>query len=315
MTWPSWRADVEREVEFAMKTVDRVFADPSLLQMSRQALANDGHCRADAPDVQIAALSFEQFYVSRLTTLVQSKGNFWGGKDAELAHKCSWSRAAALLSAETARRLLHEGIVVLDGALTSAEAAAARAEIAQLDRGGQLKEVEAQSKARVRNDKIGWIGAGDQASADFPALHLAARLLRAIPHEVEKACGAGWRLACPKVVMAAVYDGSPQRPTYYTKHFDGGPPGGGSGNPRKLTVILYLNEEPWDVARDGGCLRAYLPRTGAGRGADSGAQYMDVVPVAGRMLLFDSQRIEHEVLPSYRRRAAVTLWANGLDLA
>ena len=41
---------------------------------------------------------------------------------------------------------------------------------------------------------------------------------------------------------------------------------------------------------------------------------MDVDPLGGRLLLFDSVTVEHEVLNSYRRRCAVTLWANGADL-
>ena len=77
-------------------------------------------------------------------------------------------------------------------------------------------------------------------------------------------------------------------------------------NPRRLTAILYLNEAPWDKERDGGCLRAYLP--------GQGGAYMDVEPLAGRLLLFDALTVEHEVRESYRKRCAVTLWANGVDL-
>ena len=83
-------------------------------------------------------------------------------------------------------------------------------------------------------------------------------------------------------------------------HDDGNHDGRTSSNKRKLTAILYLNED-WDASRDGGCLRAYLP------GRDG--EYRDIEPKGGRLLLFDSTAVEHEVLPTFRTRMALTLWA------
>ena len=56
-----------------MGLLRQVQGNPQHWAMTRQALANDGHCSVDATQEAVAALAFEQFYVNRLTTLVQEK--------------------------------------------------------------------------------------------------------------------------------------------------------------------------------------------------------------------------------------------------
>ena len=53
-------ADAEAAVRESKGSMRRVMSDEQLLSMSRQALINDGHCGAEAPDAQIASLVFEQ---------------------------------------------------------------------------------------------------------------------------------------------------------------------------------------------------------------------------------------------------------------
>jgi SM-20-related protein len=64
---------------------------------------------------------------------------------------------------------------------------------------------------------------------------------------------------------------------------------------RKLSVICYLNQE-WNASH-GGELRMYL---------DKGSK--DFLPVAGRLICFRSDQIEHEVRPSIRERLSLTGW-------
>lgn len=64
---------------------------------------------------------------------------------------------------------------------------------------------------------------------------------------------------------------------------------------RKLSVILYLNNQ-WDE-QHGGQLRMYLPD-----------QTKDILPLAGRLVIFRSDEIEHEVLPATRERLSITGW-------
>lgn len=64
---------------------------------------------------------------------------------------------------------------------------------------------------------------------------------------------------------------------------------------RRATVILYLNVA-WEPSH-GGCLRVHPP---------SGTR--DIEPVGGRLVLFRSDLLLHEVRPSYHRRYASTAW-------
>jgi SM-20-related protein len=78
---------------------------------------------------------------------------------------------------------------------------------------------------------------------------------------------------------------------YYKRHLDQFKP----GDHRKLSVICYLNEG-W-TEHLGGQLRMYLK---------NGTK--DVLPVAGRLVCFRSDLIEHEVLPSKKERLSITGW-------
>jgi SM-20-related protein len=64
---------------------------------------------------------------------------------------------------------------------------------------------------------------------------------------------------------------------------------------RKLSVICYLNEN-W-LENHGGQLRIYPDN-----------QAIDFFPIAGRLVCFRSDQIEHEVLPATRTRLSITGW-------
>ncbi|MCC5938543.1 MAG: 2OG-Fe(II) oxygenase [Lunatimonas sp.] len=69
---------------------------------------------------------------------------------------------------------------------------------------------------------------------------------------------------------------------------------------RVVTVILYLNDD-WKE-EDGGALRIYLPT------AEGGESHTDILPQSGRLVVFLSGEIPHEVLPTQRERASITGW-------
>lgn len=79
--------------------------------------------------------------------------------------------------------------------------------------------------------------------------------------------------------------------SYYKRHLDQFK----KDDHRKLSVILYLNPD-WKEEQ-GGQLRMYLP--------DS---TKDFLPMAGRLVIFRSDEIEHEVLPATRERLSITGW-------
>jgi len=64
---------------------------------------------------------------------------------------------------------------------------------------------------------------------------------------------------------------------------------------RKLSMICYLNTD-WKEEH-GGQLRMHLPD-----------RSLDILPLAGRLVIFRSDQIEHEVLPSTRPRLSITGW-------
>jgi len=64
---------------------------------------------------------------------------------------------------------------------------------------------------------------------------------------------------------------------------------------RKLSIICYLNPD-WKEDQ-GGALRIYLPH---------GTR--DILPIAGRLVCFRSDHLEHEVLPATRERLSLTGW-------
>lgn len=85
----------------------------------------------------------------------------------------------------------------------------------------------------------------------------------------------------------------------YARHTDAMPDDRVDSDQRKLTVILYCNRD-W-IPANGGALRLWLPECEGGR-------TVDVEPISGRLLIFLSGCMMHEVLPSYRNRCAITSW-------
>ncbi|EKO3499458.1 2OG-Fe(II) oxygenase [Vibrio fluvialis] len=94
---------------------------------------------------------------------------------------------------------------------------------------------------------------------------------------------------------------------FYKKHLDAFR---GQEN-RKLTTVFYMNEA-WQPS-DGGELKIY----------DLDDQLIDTVaPVAGRLVVFLSEKFPHEVLPTHADRVSIAGWfrtngvtANKLDIA
>ncbi len=74
---------------------------------------------------------------------------------------------------------------------------------------------------------------------------------------------------------------------------------------RIVTVILYLNDT-WTEA-DGGQLRMYFPQE------EGSERIEDVLPVGGRLVVFLSEEIPHEVMPTKKERISITGWLRNID--
>jgi SM-20-related protein len=74
---------------------------------------------------------------------------------------------------------------------------------------------------------------------------------------------------------------------------------------RVVTVILYLNDS-WS-SEDEGALRMYFPQ-------EDGTELIeDVLPLGGRLIVFLSAEIPHEVLPTKKERISITGWLRNID--
>tara|TARA_R110002020_G_scaffold7207_15_gene30505 strand:- start:1573 stop:2220 length:648 start_codon:yes stop_codon:yes gene_type:complete len=85
--------------------------------------------------------------------------------------------------------------------------------------------------------------------------------------------------------------------TFYRRHLDTFQ----NDDRRKLSMVCYLNDDSW-VATNGGELTLYLP-------SENGETALDIIPKPGRMVIFESQVLEHEVKPVLAsERLSITGW-------
>lgn len=96
---------------------------------------------------------------------------------------------------------------------------------------------------------------------------------------------------------------------FYRQHLDN--PSGDDDNGRVLTCVFYLNDS-WRC-EDGGALRV-LPRCSSAYALSTQfcEQPIDYIPLANRLVVFESATVAHEVLPLAqglgRPRYALTVW-------
>jgi len=144
---------------------------------------------------------------------------------------------------------------------------------AAISRGHRRDEV-------VRNDALLWLGPEDPQLGGFVAGFEALRL------ELNE--GAWLGLTRFDLQLAHFGPGG-----HYQRHLDALK----GGNNRRVTAIVYLN--PAWTPVDGGQLRLFLDPS------------VDLEPRLGRLVIFLSEKIEHEVLHSGAERLAATAWYYG----
>jgi SM-20-related protein len=89
---------------------------------------------------------------------------------------------------------------------------------------------------------------------------------------------------------------------FYKRHLDCFATASPNKPQRKISCIVYLNHD-WQT-EDGGQLRLYLNETDELNNEKS----MDILPLAGRAVIFLSDTFYHEVLPATRERISLTGW-------
>jgi len=187
--------------------------------------------------------------------------------------------------------LSGQNYAVVDNFLLMDEAQAVRNHIELCQQQGKFKPAgigtahQFQVKDTVRKDHIYWI---NPVICD-PVERILVNRVRALMLVLNRQCFLGLK---DFEMHFAIYEEG----AFYKRHLDQFK---GSDH-RRLTFILYLN--PRWTSQDGGILRMYLA------GSDGVEAPFDILPLAGRLVCFRSDIIEHEVLISHKPRYSVTGW-------
>lgn len=186
-------------------------------------------------------------------------------------------------------QILEQGYGILDGFLSEDEIKALNQSFlahyqAQKFRQAGISKSHEVAKS-IRGDKILWLDKTNAAGAEMVFLD---RLEQFMSY-VNYTCFLGLR-------SYEIHYASYPVGTFYKRHLDKFRNDSG----RKLSFICYLNNN-WQ-ADNGGELVLYLP---------DGTK--TVLPLGGRLVVFESDRIEHEVLPANRERRSLTGWLRNTD--
>lgn len=199
--------------------------------------------------------------------------------------------------------LAAQQYAVVDDFLPPDDVMQLRQRIAGLEAQQQLKPAavgsasEQQIAEAIRRDRIWWLDEGNTHPADV----LFFSKLQPLVAYLNRVCFAGIRSSEFHYAQYSVG-------AFYRRHVDTFNPVGvlhgrqRMGGERRLSVVCYLNDAGWQAA-DGGQLVLYTATE------DGGAeQRVEVLPLTGRMVVFDSRAVPHEVLPAQRVRYSVTGW-------
>lgn len=150
----------------------------------------------------------------------------------------------------------------------------------ELSPAGIGQEKAYQTNTAVRRDQIFWL----EEHTDISCESLFLGLIRDFMSYLNRTCFTGLHTAEFHYALYPIG-------AFYKKHVDQFR----FDDKRKFSVITYLNEDWHDD--DGGELVLYLPD-----------KTLKVLPYGGRLVCFESGKIEHEVLPAKRDRLSLTGW-------
>lgn len=146
---------------------------------------------------------------------------------------------------------------------------------------GVGQKTEQQVQTQIRGDEILWL---DEASLDTNEQAFFVKINQLIQY-LNLTCYLGLRNFEFHYALYPIG-------TFYKRHFDRFRHDSG----RKMSVICYLNID-WQ-AGDGGELVIHLPNQ----------ESVKIAPLGGRLVCFESDKLEHEVLPALRERLSLTGW-------
>ncbi|KAJ1559977.1 hypothetical protein HK405_008685 [Cladochytrium tenue] len=210
--------------------------------------------------------------------------------------------AFSVLTTEAAVALHTRGWAVLDALLPpaiAAEAAAAALELGAVEADPPVFRPAAELRGleddpfrdrAARDDCVAWLHPDQPPASTHPALSAAVARLAALRDDLALLL----HLAGQTEFQLALYRGNGGR---YERHRDAFPIDDPTDTQqRRVTCVLYLTEHQVD---GGGGLRIFRPL---------GAPPTDVATPPGRAVLFLSGVVDHEVLPVFTNRVAMTAW-------
>ncbi len=195
------------------------------------------------------------------------------------------------LSPAQLTELQTAGYIICDGVLGADKCTALHADLTSSAANNKLMErlkpagmKKGWKQSDTRGDTICWLHSDD---TDLPpSLRHAMSVLDSYRTELNRSVDLKSEITHTQL---ALYSGGGAR---YVRHCDTYP----GGPKRRLTVIYYVN--PGWEKEHGGCLRLFGPNK----------VVRDIEPRADRVLIFLSAWIEHEVLPVFKPRFALTTW-------
>lgn len=137
----------------------------------------------------------------------------------------------------------------------------------------------------VRGDFILWINEADAGESELIFFNK----LNSLIEYLNKTCFLG---ILQKEFHYALYTEG----TFYKRHLDTFQ----NDDRRKLSLVCYLNDEDWKP-ENGGELVIYKKENGI-------EVVKNIYPLPGRMVIFESQMLEHEVKPVKTTRLSITGW-------
>lgn len=192
--------------------------------------------------------------------------------------------------------IYQKSYVVVDNFVDEQFRSALLAEQIQLVNAGKFRHAavgkggQKQVRTEIRSDEVLWMDA--QELSPLQAAYWAK--IEEIRHVLNQRCFLGLRS----------FEGHFARypiGSFYKKHLDQFL----AVPHRVVTVILYLNDY-W-TPEDEGALRMYFPQE------DGTELTEDVLPLGGRLVVFLSGEVPHEVLPTKKERISITGWLRNID--
>mmetsp|Transcript_46305 Transcript_46305/g.124417 ORF Transcript_46305/g.124417 Transcript_46305/m.124417 type:complete len:420 (-) Transcript_46305:42-1301(-) len=211
------------------------------------------------------------------------------------------------------RNMMERGYGQQDGWVDDSVLSNVYSELELLDYDGKLVEVQQQKMTGYRTDRIYWLNYDALDREKQPGLVTLLKKMISIPFELNKKCNLYLQASASFQIACYPAKG------YYKRHVDSGYENLNNG--RKITAVYYANKS-WS-SEDGGQLRMYkrlqnpfqkekaVSRGEAVPSEDTYEVEEDIDPVGGRLLLFRSRDMPHEVLPCKRKRFAISLWLMG----